>query len=640
MNSPFSIKKQQVSSNIFGAISSSDIIFVSDLFTEDYVGGAELTSDALIKGLKRKVFKLHSKNVTIDTLKAGFEKFWIFGNFSQMNLDLIPTIVANLSYSIVEYDYKFCKARSQQKHQSLTGTPCDCNNDMFGKLISSFFFGAKALFWMSEKQRDVYFSKFPFLKQNKNIVISSAFDAQSLSIFKSLATKNKNDTWIVLGSQSWVKGFKDAEEYCKLNKLKYEVVWDLSYQDLLKKLATSRGFVYLPAGDDTCPRMVIEAKLLDCELVLNDFVQHKDEAWFDTKASIYKKLESNCSQFGDEIESIMSYIPTISGYTTTLNCIKQGYPFKQTILSLLGFCDEVIVVDGGSTDGTLDVLKDLASKNDKVKIHVQERDWSHKRFAVFDGQQKALARSLCTKEFCWQMDSDEVVHESDYAKVKMLVKNFIRDADLIALPVIEYWGSLDKVRCDVNSWKWRLSRNKQQITHGIPSRLRRYDEDGDLYSAEGSDGCDYVRLSDYEVVQCVIFSGVDEAVRQKASLGDMSSLMQHQSNLNRTLDVVPCVFHFSWFNINRKIKTYKDYWTKHWNSLYNKAIVDSAETNMFFDKPWSEVSEEEIDARAKQLASETSGWVWHRKWDGTKTYSVNVNKKCPAVILDWVKENS
>ena len=89
-----------------------DVIFVSDMFVEDYVGGAELTSEAIIKSSPLKVFKLHARDVNLQTLEAGHKKYWIFGNFASMKPEVIPTIVANIQYSILEYDYKFCKYRS------------------------------------------------------------------------------------------------------------------------------------------------------------------------------------------------------------------------------------------------------------------------------------------------------------------------------------------------------------------------------------------------------------------------------------------------------------------------------------------------------------------------------------------------
>ena len=33
---------------------------------------------------------------------------------------------------------------------------------------------------------------------------------------------------------------------------------------------SAKGLVFLPKGGDTCPRLVIEAKLLGCDIVTND----------------------------------------------------------------------------------------------------------------------------------------------------------------------------------------------------------------------------------------------------------------------------------------------------------------------------------------------------------------------------------
>ena len=63
-------------------------------------------------------------------------------------------------------------------------------------------------------------------------------------------------------------------------------------------------------------------------------------------------------------------------------------------------------------------LNEIADKDERLIVHGQKRDWDNKRFAVYDGLQKAMARAICTGEFCWQQDSDEVVHERDYGLIK------------------------------------------------------------------------------------------------------------------------------------------------------------------------------------------------------------------------------
>lgn len=218
-----------------------EVVFVSDMFVEDYVGGAELTSEALIKASPFKVQKIHARDVTLKLLEEGHDKFWVFGNATSMDQSLIPTIAANMKYSVLEYDYKYCQYRSPEKHASIAARPCDCQNTQHGKMVSAFFYAAKSLWWMSETQMSRYHMMFPFLAERPNCVLSSVFDDETFVKIKLLreAGVPRSDTWVVLGSASWIKGADDAEKYCVDNQLPYEIVWDLKYDDLLEKLAGS-----------------------------------------------------------------------------------------------------------------------------------------------------------------------------------------------------------------------------------------------------------------------------------------------------------------------------------------------------------------------------------------------------------------
>jgi glycosyltransferase involved in cell wall biosynthesis len=622
---------------------SAEIVFVSDMFLEDYVGGAELTTEALISESPFKVQKILSRNVNLATLQQGKDKFWIFGNFSQINLELIPSIVANLKYSVLEYDYKYCKYRSPEKHESATGNSCDCAENISGKIISAFYYGSTSLWWMSEGQKNRYTSLFPFLLEKDNVVLSSVFSKNTLGTIQWLrnqvsASSDVRQGWLVLGSTSWVKGFSQAEDWCKKNKKQYEVVWNLPYDQILDKLARAEGFVYLPMGADTCPRMVIEAKLLGCKLELNENVQHANEEWFNTNnlQDIHEYLYSAPELFWKSIKLIMNHKITISGYTTAYNCIKQEYPFEQCIRSMIRFCDEVCIVDGGSTDGTYEKLSSIAEEfntpdNEKVKIKIVPRDWNHPRHAVFDGAQKAAARSMCTGDFCWQMDSDEVVHELDAPKIIDLCQKIPNNVDIVSLPVIEYWGGSNKVRADIQPWKWRLSKNAPHITHGIPSDLRRVDSNGDVYAAEGTDGCDMIDKNTGNRLPHVTFhTSESEAIRQSAVNGNYESLQKYELWFNAVIQNLPGVHHYSWHNIPRKMRLYRDYWTKHWNSLFNKSLEDTAESNMMFDVPWSQVTNEMIEERASEFSEKTGGWIFHSKWRGQVVPHIKVNVTEPT----------
>ena len=644
MNS-FNIKDELFNRNKFELRQDSQVIFVADLFVEDYVGGAELTSEALISECPLIIEKVKSQDVTLELLRQGTQKYWVFGNFAALNPQLIPSIVANLQYSILEYDYKYCRYRSPEKHQSISGSPCDCHAQVNGKLISAFYHGANSMWWMSESQKNWYHNLFPFLSEKPGIVLSSVFSKDTLGKIKMLRNNFKSSTerktWIVLGSESWIKGFDDAKKWCEDTGKEQQVLWNVPYESTLARMATAEGFVYLPKGKDTCPRMVIEAKLLGCKLHLNDNVQHKDEEWFQTDdiESIEEYLYAAPGLFWNSIKNLMNYRPKISGYTTTYNCIKQNYPFVESIKSMLGFCDEICIVDGGSTDETLDVLRALIADDSRIKLKIIERDWNDSRFAVFDGAQKAEARALCTGDFLWQMDSDEVVHESDYEKIIDLAKKFPKGVDLIALPVIEYWGSHNKVRADVNPWKWRLSRNNTNITHGIPKQNRQLDAEGKLYST-GSDGCDYIYADTLEPVPFVSFYKPEvDAARQQALLGNASALTAYQTWFNSVIEALPGVHHYSWYDIERKIHTYKNYWSKHWTSLFNQQQDDTAENNKFFGKKWSEVSDQEIKQLAKKLRLEMGGWIFHTLVDFSKpTPFVQIKSGAPIIMKEWTSK--
>jgi hypothetical protein len=92
-------------------------------------------------------------------------------------------------------------------------------------------------------------------------------------------------------------------------------------------------------------------------------------------------------------------------------------------------------------------------------------------------------------------------------------------------------------------------------------------------------------------------------------------------------------FYFMILDLERKIRLYRDYWTKHWESLRGCEYLDLAEQNMMFDVPWSQVTNSMIQARAIEL-NQIGGWIWHRKWDGTKTPWITCNRTEPKLMIE------
>ena len=257
------------------------IILVSDFFSDQVTGGAELTTDAFVEDAISPPICINSQQITAEIVNAYKHKRWIFGNFSQISDSLLLDIIKKVQdYSVIEYDYKYCSYRSTHKHVEAEGK-CECHNTSHGKLVSIFLRKAKNVFWMSEGQKKEYQKAFPFLAEANNTVLNSSFTNDTLKFIKSLDITEKDEKYIILKSDSWIKGTDDCVKYAEDNNLEYELVSGLQHKDLLRKLAKSKGLIFFPKGLDTCPRITMEAKMLGCDLILNDYVQHKGEEWFD-----------------------------------------------------------------------------------------------------------------------------------------------------------------------------------------------------------------------------------------------------------------------------------------------------------------------------------------------------------------------
>jgi hypothetical protein len=338
------------------------------MFADQYKGGAELTTEAIIDAGLFPCNKVLSQNLTIPTLEEYKDSFWIFGNFASVPEQCLLYAAKNLNYSVLEYDYKYCHFRSPGKHILASGE-CDCHKSRKGKIVSVFLHNAKKTWWMSHNQMRRYQEIFPFLSNSNNKVLSSVFSEETLNFIQSLDTTKKEDKWLILKSPSWIKGVEEAIEHAEKNNLNYELIWGIDHKDLLRKLAKSKGIIFFPRAGDTCPRMTIEAKLLDCELILNDNVQHKDEKWFSNKKSTLNYLKQRTNIFWREIESIAAKhlnIPQSDNIISDLkfkivvpffNCEKWIKKCINSVKNQKYKNFECLLINDVSTDNSADIVK-------------------------------------------------------------------------------------------------------------------------------------------------------------------------------------------------------------------------------------------------------------------------------------------
>lgn len=109
--------------------------------------------------------------------------------------------------------------------------------------------------------------------------------------------------------------------------------------------------------------------------------------------------------------------------------------FMLNILNMYDFVDEIIIVegatksrnhyydgnatsftsDGRSTDGTIDLLKEL-EKLEKVKVIYSEGFWDGKTSMC------NAASNIATGDYIWQLDSDEFYKKEDIVKLKNILE--------------------------------------------------------------------------------------------------------------------------------------------------------------------------------------------------------------------------
>ena len=280
------------------------IIYVADMFVEECEGGAELTSDAIIKSSPYNIVTIRSQDLNITLAEKHLDKFWIFGNFFEIRNSAKEYIINNLKYSVIEYDYKYCKRRNEDFCIILDGE-CKCNKNLNENLNALLLLHSKYIWWMSEEQKKLYHDKIPYLRRNQQDVLSSVFSRNTLNYIAELQNTRKNNKYLIYNTKAALKNTHGAIDFAKYNKLPFNLVGDLKYFEFLRELSRHKGLIYVPLAKDTCPRLVIEAALLHCELYLNEYVQHATEDWFQNENKINKHLAGRSQLFWEQTSELM-----------------------------------------------------------------------------------------------------------------------------------------------------------------------------------------------------------------------------------------------------------------------------------------------------------------------------------------------
>lgn len=127
--------------------------------------------------------------------------------------------------------------------------------------------------------------------------------------------------------------------------------------------------------------------------------------------------------------------PGLSGYVCTRNCIELDYPFVEAILSLLPVCDEVVVCDNESIDGTFEMLRQLAANIPALRViewrevlPVADRTW-YDRWLNF-------ARSYLRYQMQLAIDADEIIDPGSYSAIRQAA----REGKVLWFEYVNFWS--------------------------------------------------------------------------------------------------------------------------------------------------------------------------------------------------------
>jgi len=152
----------------------------------------------------------------------------------------------------------------------------------------------------------------------------------------------------------------------------------------------------------------------------------------------------------------------VSGCTFLRNGQRLGYPFVESIRSILPLVDEFIVALGPCDDETEPMLRAIGDP----KIRILPTQWNEKIRSDYSvkgfvyGQQKSIALFNCTGDWAFYLEADEVLHEADLPKIRAAMEQHLNDprVEALAFDYLHFYGN-----ANTYAWSPRWYRSEVRI---------------------------------------------------------------------------------------------------------------------------------------------------------------------------------
>ena len=160
----------------------------------------------------------------------------------------------------------------------------------------------------------------------------------------------------------------------------------------------------------------------------------------------------------------------VSAFTFIKNGQILGYPFIESIQSVLTIVDEFVINVGESEDDTLLMIQSIPSS----KIRIIKSKWNDtmQEHGFVYGQQKMIAQYNCTGDWAFYIEGDEVYHENDLEQIRESMKMHLNDPNVEAL-AFDFYHFYGNANSYLDSPGWY--RSEVRI---IKNSIRSYAPDG------------------------------------------------------------------------------------------------------------------------------------------------------------------
>lgn len=107
----------------------------------------------------------------------------------------------------------------------------------------------------------------------------------------------------------------------------------------------------------------------------------------------------------------------VCGFTILRDGVRFGYPFVESIKSVLPLVDRFVVQVGDCSDNSLEVLQAIGDP--KIEIEITPWDPEMRKAGEVLAYQTNLALDRCADaDWCFYIQADEVIHEADYPVIR------------------------------------------------------------------------------------------------------------------------------------------------------------------------------------------------------------------------------